>query len=68
MACTNGEVKVVEALIAKNIPTDPLDKVRCGVCKGWRHFNLPPSPLTPLLHGFFLLYLLFAPALHLWMY
>ena len=26
MACYNGEVKVVEALMSKSIPADPLDK------------------------------------------
>jgi ankyrin repeat protein len=26
MACANGEIKVVKALMAKDIPADPLDK------------------------------------------
>ena len=26
MACNKGQIKVVEALMAKNIPADPLDK------------------------------------------
>jgi hypothetical protein len=26
MACTNGQIKIVEALMAKNIPADPVDK------------------------------------------
>jgi hypothetical protein len=26
MACNKGQIKVVEALLAKNIPADPLDK------------------------------------------
>ena len=43
MACTNGQIKVVEALMAKNIPADPLDKYCLCLTQTWtrhRHTNL----------------------------
>ena len=35
MACTNGQIKVVEALMAKNIPADPLDKYCLCLTQTW---------------------------------